>query len=700
MVPIMSNDHSELINGRYRLVEVIGQGGMGTVWRGYDEMLDREVAVKEILLPRELDAEQRSELSARAMREARSAARIDHPGIITVFDVAERDGCPVIVMEFIRGRSLADVIRDEGPLPYLRVAEIGAAMLDALRDAHAAGIVHRDLKPANVLLTDRRVVITDFGIASLAGDATITKSGVLMGSPAYMAPEQAHRHAATPASDLWSFGATLYTAVEGHPPYQGPDFVSVLSGLLTQEPIAPQRAGPLTPLLGALFQKDPARRATAEQASAMLAGVLGEAGVRPAALPQFPYGTPTVPPGVVVPTMREGTIPAGTLGAAVPLHSGGTTPRPAARTGRRFGLVALISVPVVALAVTGFVVWSPTNHTHSGTRSSGTPAAALAGAPSPDQTGDSGNNTTSAGGPAKILAVAISPDGKTLAEGDGDSAGTVRLWDLATRRKIVTLGGHYSAINALAFSPDGRTLALGTTDNENALELWDVATHKRVVAFTVADPQSLVFSPDGGTLTVGGWDHSVERVNMATKRLTTVMPGSKSYDDLAHAQALSPDGATLVTEDTASTVSLWDVASHRKTATLHGNSYPGNAVAYSPDGKTVAGSDGSNIRLWDTTSHQQTRDFPLVTSDPDVTNSIAFSADGRTLATGGGDDKTVRLWDLADQRQIASLRGHTGTVLAVAFSHDGKILATGSKDKTIRLWDMSTHRQIAIIADR
>jgi serine/threonine protein kinase len=277
-----------LISGRYRLIEPIGRGGMGTVWRGHDEILDREVAVKEILLPRELSDNERDSLNKRAMREARSAARLNHRGVVTVHDVALHNDCPVIVMEFVRGRSLAEIIHDDGPLPPWRVAEIGADILDALREAHAAGVIHRDLKPANVLITDRRVVLTDFGIASLAGDATITKSGVLMGTPAFMAPEQAHRRPATPASDLWAFGATMYAAVEGHPPFTG-DFIAVLSALLTESPPQPERAGPLTPILGALLKKEPVRRATAEQAAVALATIIGRFRSPDRAQPHIPH---------------------------------------------------------------------------------------------------------------------------------------------------------------------------------------------------------------------------------------------------------------------------------------------------------------------------------------------------------------------------------------------------------------------------
>ncbi|MEV6984113.1 serine/threonine-protein kinase [Sphaerisporangium sp. NPDC051017] len=253
----------KVVGERYRLVEMIGSGGMGRVWRGLDELLDREVAVKEVLFPPGMDAAEREMAGRRAMREARAAARLSHPGIVAVYDVIVRDDSPIIVMEFVRGPSLHRRIGEEGRLPPAEVARIGVEMLAALEEAHAAGIVHRDLKPANVMLTANRVVITDFGIASLAGDATLTVSGEVIGTPAFMAPEQAHGLPVTPASDLWSLGATLYAAVEGVPPYTGPNVTAVLSALLTRDPEPTAHAGPLAPVLEGLLRRDLGQRLTA-----------------------------------------------------------------------------------------------------------------------------------------------------------------------------------------------------------------------------------------------------------------------------------------------------------------------------------------------------------------------------------------------------------------------------------------------------
>ncbi|WP_051752066.1 serine/threonine-protein kinase [Streptosporangium amethystogenes] len=270
-------DLNRLLAGRYRLTGLLGQGGMGIVWRAHDERLGREVAVKELRLPEHLDAAQRQIQIARLDREARAAARLKHPGIITVHDrITGEDGRPWIVMELVRGRSLADLLRAEGPLPPARVVHIGSQMVSALRAAHQAGITHRDIKPANVLLEGDRVVLTDFGIAVVDGEAALTRSGVLMGTPAFMAPEQVRGLAATAASDLWSLGATLYTAVEGRPPFGGASPGEVFVAIMTENPAPAVHAGPLESLLDSLLRKDPAERPTADQLHTLLARLAPE----------------------------------------------------------------------------------------------------------------------------------------------------------------------------------------------------------------------------------------------------------------------------------------------------------------------------------------------------------------------------------------------------------------------------------------
>ncbi|MES9605573.1 protein kinase, partial [Actinomadura sp. NPDC000929] len=263
-----------LLAGRYRLESVVGRGGMGTVWRASDETLDREVAVKEVVLPAGLSDEERENRHRRTLREARASARLNHPGVVTVHDVVDEDGRPWIVMELVRARSLQEVVEEDGPLPPGRVATIGAQIAGALRAAHAIGVLHRDVKPANVLVTgDDRAVLTDFGIAQVAGDATLTGTGLIMGSPAYMSPERVNGDPAIPASDLWALGATLYAATEGKAPHHRSDAMAVLAAVMTQDVPPPRNAGPLAPVLTGLLERDPVRRMTGDRAEAALKAV-------------------------------------------------------------------------------------------------------------------------------------------------------------------------------------------------------------------------------------------------------------------------------------------------------------------------------------------------------------------------------------------------------------------------------------------
>ncbi|MEU5987870.1 serine/threonine-protein kinase [Spirillospora sp. NPDC047418] len=277
--------------GRYRLVQRLGAGGMGVVWRARDELIGRDVAVKELLLPDHLSAEQRDHAAQRALREARAAALLQHRSIVTVHDVVMDEGRPCIVMDLLPGRSLDTILADEGPLPPDRVARIGLEIVGALRAAHAQGILHRDVKPANIFLReDGAAVLTDFGIAALEGEATLTRPGSLIGSPSYMAPERARHDNGGPASDLWSLGATLYALTEGRSPFARSTVMGTLGAVLADEPDPPRAAGPLAPLLERLLVKDPVARLGAEAAEPYLRALV--AGEHTAPLPTAPPPTP------------------------------------------------------------------------------------------------------------------------------------------------------------------------------------------------------------------------------------------------------------------------------------------------------------------------------------------------------------------------------------------------------------------------
>ena len=365
----MDSSTQRLVGGRYRLLSPLGVGGMGTVWRAADELLGREVAVKEVTFPAGLSERDQDVLRERTRREARAAARLDHPSAVTVYDVVEQDGSPYLVMELVEARTLSEVVRTDGPLSPQRTAHVGLALLGALETAHRQGIVHRDVKPGNVLLgpdlggLPGRVVLTDFGIASTAGDASITSTGLLLGSPAYIAPERARGHAPGPPSDLWSLGATLFTAVEGRPPYDGGgDPLLTVTAVVTGEHEPYVAAGPLEQVLEGLLERDPEQRLTAPQARAALRAVADSA-----ATVAVPVHRPV--PAPEQRTEHTAALPMDALAkASAPARTGRSAPtgrpaRPApARRRRRVPwapLLLLVAILALGGAIVAYVLAQP-----------------------------------------------------------------------------------------------------------------------------------------------------------------------------------------------------------------------------------------------------------------------------------------------------------------------------------------------------
>lgn len=384
--------------GRYALLRLLGQGGMGAVWQAHDTLLDRDVAVKEIRLPllAGSSVEVRDMLVARAIREARAAARLRHPGIVTVHDVVTEDDRPWIVMELVRGRSLADVIREQNLLPVGRAAEIGSHVLEALRAAHRQGVLHRDVKPANILLDDDRVVLTDFGIAAVDGATALTATGQLVGSPSYLAPERINGEPATAAADLWGLGVTLYVAVTGRSPFEREDTAGTLAAVLTSHPEPPAHAGLLWPAIKGMLAKDPGERLTADQAAPLLAAVTRAPDrqpekqrrrFRPAPGP-LPDTAVAPSPTVAAPTAPQIAVGDGPTVAAPPAVSPASpAPEPAGvvtvprRTAVLAGAVLAVTVLVTALGV-HIAVRDDDGAVAAPTSPSSTPATASPAVPS------------------------------------------------------------------------------------------------------------------------------------------------------------------------------------------------------------------------------------------------------------------------------------------------------------------------------
>lgn len=347
-----------MLAGRYRLDSEIGRGAMGTVWNAYDVVLRRRVAIKEVMLPAGMPPAEAHQLADRTLREARAIAALSHPHVITLFDILSPDSGPVIVMELMIARSLADILRDVHRLGDVQASAIGEAIADGLLAAHAAGITHRDVKPANVLIADDgRIKLTDFGIARSAGEQTLTATGMLLGSPAYISPEVASGDPATPAADAWGLGALLYATVEGHPPFDRGTPIDTLSAVVSDPVPAFPSAGRIAPVIEGLLVKDPKLRMTIPHAHKLLAEVAG--------------GAVFLPPPAPIPATADGGAGAATpadanrarrASASGPARSdlppppwgeaaAGLRPLPAAAPARRRLLVGAAAALVVLLAI-------------------------------------------------------------------------------------------------------------------------------------------------------------------------------------------------------------------------------------------------------------------------------------------------------------------------------------------------------------
>src|SRR6201986_3439168 len=273
---MLAGESERLLAGRYRLQAVIGRGGMGAVWRARDELLNRDVAIKEIVWPPPLDAAERETARRRAVREAQLAARLTHPNVVGIYDILEEDGRPCIVMELVPFRSLRDAVAEDGPMSPAEAAQVGLSVRAALRAVHGVGVVHRDVKPANILLgPGGRVVLADFGIAKAADSPALTISGVLLGSPSYLAPDPARGGRAGPAGDMWALVASLFGAVEAPPPFERDGVLASLTAVVAGELEPSPHAGPLWPVIKGLLLKDPAARLDAAGAEQMLHGIAG-----------------------------------------------------------------------------------------------------------------------------------------------------------------------------------------------------------------------------------------------------------------------------------------------------------------------------------------------------------------------------------------------------------------------------------------
>jgi serine/threonine protein kinase len=678
---------AEPVAGRYQLLRELGRGGMGVVWLAKDQLVDRQVAVKELRPPAGLTDEERETYRRRALQEARSAARIHHPGAVLLYDVlpaTSSDDAIYLIMELVPGPTLAELVRRNGALPAAAVATYGLQLLSVLDAAHALGVVHRDVKPANIIITPGgQAKLTDFGIAHAVGEARLTSSGI-MGTQAYMAPELFDAAPITPAADVWSLGATLFAAAEGYGPFDRDTAGATLRAILLDELPVPRCPQPLAGAIAWMLQRDPARRATTAQARAQLLHA-GAARFAPAA-PEGQAAGPPVPPPLPGPA-AGGQTPWEQVAATwpppppapVPGPQPAQAPAPARpRHGRRLVIIGAVAVVVaITASVVPFLLKSSASQTLAATLVNPSNA-------NPD-----------------VNSIAFSPNGTTLAVGDQDK--NAYLWDLTTRRIVATLTspvGSY-AVSSVAFSPDGKTLAAG--DNDGSTFLWDVATGQ--LAATLSDPASasgagsegvnaVAFSPNGKLLAAADGDDSVYLWNVATHQVTATLTDPSGLANQMRSVAFSPDSATVATGNEEGKTYLWNVATGKLTATLTDPSGENVvSVAFSSHGPMLAtGDDDGSAYLWNVTTG---RLAATLSGGSSGVSSVAFSPDGKTVAVGNEDNNTY-LSDVATGQPTATLSnpqpaaGNSDGVTAVAFSPNGTMLAAGDGDDKIYLWHLAS----------
>jgi WD40 repeat protein len=751
----------------YEILERVGQGGMGVVYKARQLGLDRVVALKMILHGTHAGPEDLE----RFHREAQAVARLHHPNIVQIHEVGESQGLPYFAMEFCPAGSLADKL-DGTPWQAKPAARLVEALARAMHAAHAAGIVHRDLKPGNVLLAEAPAPplpggkpvggeggaldgwtpkVTDFGLAKRMDRRGQTQTGAILGTPSYMAPEQAGGKGkeAGPAADVYALGAILYELLTGRPPFRATTDLDTLLQVVSQEPVAVRKLQPTVPrdletVCHKCLQKDPARRyltaealaedlrrfQAGESVAARPVGALRRAAKwarrRPAVAGLLAGMVLVAAVGVggILLSYREALRQrdlarheayAATIGR---VHSqflagdhGGAADALYRLVRGRFGpeergweygylCRRIEGTPLILRGHTKIVTavaCSP-----DGTRIA---SASLDGTVKiwDARSGAELATLWGHGDTEEVFAVSYSPDGTRIATGTRFG---VKVWDARSGTEIATLRGHTHRVNSVSYSPDGSRLA--SASNDKTVKLWDGRSGAEIATLRghTEGVNAVSYSPDGMRLaSAGGDENKPGEVKVWDVRSGALIATLRGLTSAVRSVAYSPDGARLASASYDRTIKLWDAKSGAEIATLRGHTgavssvaYAVASVAYSPDGTRLASAAGESgepgeVKLWDARSGAELATLRGYTP---LVHSLCFSPDGTRLASAS-EDKAVKVWDARMDTEPLTLRGHTGWVYSVAYSPDGTRIASASEDRTVKLWDARSGAEVATL---
>jgi WD40 repeat protein/serine/threonine protein kinase len=640
----------------YEVLEVLGQGGMGIVLKARDPALNRPVAIKVLAPHLASDPLARK----RFAREAQAAAAVRHENVVTIHAVSEANGIPFLVMEYLPGGSLQDYLRRHGKVDARIIARLGMQLANGLAAAHSQGLIHRDIKPSNVLLagSEQRaagseavaahdsngqlpaahcllpsVKIADFGLARAVNDSHMTQSGIVAGTPLYMAPEQALGEALDARADLFSLGTVLYWLCTGKEAFAAATPMAVLRQVCDATPQPIREVNPAVPdWIAAIIERLHAKRPDDRFASAAEVAELFRQ-----------HLANWNDPKLVSQSLRLRRL------------------RSKRRRWWLAGAVLLLLVGGLAVAEgLGWTHWTPWH------------AAAQVALPL---------KGTLEGHVGPILTVAFAPDGKTLATGSADN--TVRLWNPRTSKQEAILRDHKGAVYAVAFAHSGEWLA--SAGDDQTIRLCTIATQQeRAVHPHEGGIRRLAVAPGDRILTIGCTDGHVELWDLPDGKLRKLLQGHQTG---ISALAISPDGKTLASGDSGGVIKLWDLTREAELRSLIGDQLAIRELAFSPDGQTLAsaGTGDKEIKLWNVPSGDKRSALPV---QKGTVLSIAF-APRQPLLAAAGRGGLIRVFDLRSGRELAGFTAHKGNVTSARFSPDGDTLVSVGEDRVGKLWDVS-----------